>query len=405
MAKALVLPGLTSLLTASKAASSAAVRRTSSIKSIISPYLHGHKKDVEGAKEITNRLFRRYSAIVGLLFLIGSFTPANGAVSDSYSAGMSEDYGAVSYDTAMISDSDGYLTKVNPQTTIGDRSGSSEMLEHTVASGDTLSTIAASYGLKTATVLWANNLTDKSKLKVGQKLMIPPVDGVAHSIKKGETIDKVAKEYGVTVASIQKQNNLISAALPSAGQSIFIPGGKPIADTDTAPNVRNTPARIGTSGRVDVASVSTSDIGAGGAILPSSDDKPTGDRPFIFPTHGQLTQGFHAGHYAFDIGNRSQPPIWAAGDGVVVKAVSGCPTVSYGCGGGYGNHVIIDHGNGLQTLYGHMEYILVKVGDHVTQGQVVGKMGRTGNVRGATGIHLHFEVRLNGKKMLPSNYY
>lgn len=402
MAKAMSLSALTSFFNISRTASSAAVKRGSSIKSIITPYLHIHKKDVEGARDINNRLFRRYSAIVGLLFLVGSFTPANGATSDSYSAGMSEDYGAVSYDTAMISDSDGYLTKINPQTTIGDRSGMSDMLDHTVASGDTLSTIAASYGLKTATVLWANNLTDKSRLRVGQKLVIPPVDGVAHSIKKGETIEKVAKEYGVTVASIQKQNSLISAVLPAAGQSIFIPGGKPIADTDDT-TVRNTPARIGTSGRVQVAAVAPDD--AGGAILPSSDDKPVGDKPFIFPTHGQITQGFHAGHYAFDIGNRSQPPIWAAGDGVVVKAVTGCATVSYGCGGGYGNHVIIDHGNGLQTLYGHMEYLEVKVGDHVTQGQVIGKMGRTGNVRGATGIHLHFEVRLNGKKMTPSNYY
>ncbi len=71
----------------------------------------------------------------------------------------------------------------------------------------------------------------------------------------------------------------------------------------------------------------------------------------------------------------------------------------------YGNYIIIDHGNGLQTLYGHMEYLAVSQGDHVTQGQVIGKMGRTGNVRGRTGIHLHFEVRVNGVKKNPGAYF
>jgi murein DD-endopeptidase MepM/ murein hydrolase activator NlpD len=86
-------------------------------------------------------------------------------------------------------------------------------------------------------------------------------------------------------------------------------------------------------------------------------------------------------------------------EGTVIKASSG----TYG--GGYGNHVIIDNGNGIKTLYAHMEYLSVSVGDHVTQGQVIGKMGRTGNVRGRTGIHLHFEVIQNGVKKSPGNYF
>jgi murein DD-endopeptidase MepM/ murein hydrolase activator NlpD len=186
-----------------------------------------------------------------------------------------------------------------------------------------------------------------------------------------------------------RQNRLTSSTL-STGQEIYIPDGKPL--------VVDTPVRDAGSSRAGIRT-------DGGAILPRSTSGVSPGKVLIFPTRGKLTQGYHKGHYAFDIGDRSQPPIWAAGSGKVVKVVSGCAKVSYGCGGGYGNHVIIDHGNGLQTLYAHLEYVTVKDGDQVTQGDVIGKMGRSGNVRGATGIHLHFEVHLNGKKMVPSDYY
>jgi murein DD-endopeptidase MepM/ murein hydrolase activator NlpD len=132
---------------------------------------------------------------------------------------------------------------------------------------------------------------------------------------------------------------------------------------------------------------------------------PAESKLFIKPTRGNLIQGFHSGHYAYDIADRTQPPVWAAGPGKVVKVVNNCDRVSYGCGGGYGNHVIIDHGDGLQTLYAHLEKAYVNVDDQVTQGMVIGPMGRSGNVRGATGMHLHFEVRLNGKKQVPGDYY
>ena len=138
------------------------------------------------------------------------------------------------------------------------------------------------------------------------------------------------------------------------------------------------------------------------ANLPSV---PAEGKQFIKPTRGNLVQGYHSGHYAYDIGDRTQPPVWAAGKGSVTKVVNNCDRVSYGCGGGYGNHVIIDHGNGLTTLYSHLESVSVSVADYVSQGTVIGKMGRSGNVRGASGMHLHFEVRLNGKKESPGDYY
>ncbi len=98
--------------------------------------------------------------------------------------------------------------------------------------------------------------------------------------------------------------------------------------------------------------------------------------------------------------------ICASADGTVIRAVNGCPhdygkNGSCGCGGGYGNYCIIDHGNGYWTLYGHSEGITVSVGQTVKQGDVLGTVGSTGY---STGPHLHFEVRLNGVAMDPTNY-
>lgn len=322
--------------------------------------------------------------MVAVLFIVGSITPmAEGVYAGEY-VGYTIDTTAL--ESGILTDGEGYLTKMNPQTNQGDRSNMTDSLTHTVKSGETLSVIANGYGLKTNTVLWANGLANGNSIRVGQKLVIPPVDGVNHAVASGETIDKIAEKYKVDADAIRKQNGLLAADV-NAGDSVFIPGGKPLV----VEPVRTTPARVGTSSRAVAvgAPVALADSGA----------VPAGGAPFIFPTRGSITQGFHAGHYAFDIADSSKPPIWAAGAGTVIKASSGT------WGGGYGNHIIIDHGNGLHTLYAHMDYLSVGVGDVVSQGEVIGRMGNTGNVRGRTGIHLHFEVIKNGVKQVPSNYY
>ena len=125
---------------------------------------------------------------------------------------------------------------------------------------------------------------------------------------------------------------------------------------------------------------------------------PKGNKTLIFPTKGKITQGYHAGHYAIDIGDPTRPGVWAADGGKILK-------VGSGWSGGYGNHVIIDHGNGIQTLYAHLQKVYVTAGEAVEQGQVIGQMGNTGRVYGKTGIHLHFEVRVNGVKKYPGNYW
>ncbi|MBU6363270.1 MAG: M23 family metallopeptidase [Acidobacteria bacterium] len=117
---------------------------------------------------------------------------------------------------------------------------------------------------------------------------------------------------------------------------------------------------------------------------------------FTWPTSGQITSGFGPRwgrmHEGLDIAAPIGRPITAAKSGKVIVA---------GPSGGYGNLVVIDHGGGLSTAYGHQSRIAVAVGDVVTQGGLVGYVGSTGH---STGPHLHFEVRVNGAARNPLPY-
>jgi len=352
----------------------------------------------KSAKILTpkEKLFKSYALVLVGIFLIGSATPQNSYSASSGFVGEEPDLTGLelaTFDVPLITDQAGYISKINPQTESGDRSTMFGKLVHTVSSGETISVIANSYGLKTKTVLWENGLSETSKIRAGDKLIIPPVDGVSHSVKKGQDIKKIAGLYSVNADSIIKQNGLSADSALVTDQVIYIPGGKPLVEQAPRVIVRN--ANTGTSSRSNIGS--TTKVKGGDIGSPSADEPAVG-KTLIMPTKAVLTQGYRAGHYALDLANPSKPPIWAAADGVVVKASSGT------WGGGYGNHIIVDHGNGMKTLYAHLEYLSVSVGDSVTQGQVIGKMGRTGNVRGRTGIHLHFEVMVNGKKKNPYSY-
>jgi murein DD-endopeptidase MepM/ murein hydrolase activator NlpD len=128
-----------------------------------------------------------------------------------------------------------------------------------------------------------------------------------------------------------------------------------------------------------------------------------GDGTFIRPVPGPITSTFGyrtdpvtgatAYHAGLDFGAPCGTPIKAAGTGVILTAALNS--------GGYGNMTLINHGNGLSTLYGHQSSIIVSTGQSVTQGQVIGYVGSTGK---STGCHLHFEVRVGGNPVDPSGY-
>ncbi len=122
-------------------------------------------------------------------------------------------------------------------------------------------------------------------------------------------------------------------------------------------------------------------------------------KPNLMPTTGKITSGFgyrknpfgrgREFHSGIDIGNNSGTKIKAAGSGVVTFA---------GYNSGYGRYLIISHGYGYQSVYGHNRKLLVKVGDKVKKGQIISEMGSSGR---STGPHLHFEIKLNGNPIDP----
>lgn len=118
----------------------------------------------------------------------------------------------------------------------------------------------------------------------------------------------------------------------------------------------------------------------------------------IRPVSGIVTSRFGArwgrSHKGIDIGAPQGTPIYAAASGTVTLS-------EYGYGGGYGNHVIISHGNGVSTVYAHCTSLLVEEGEYVSQGQEIATVGSTGS---STGNHLHLEIRVNGVAQNPQNY-
>lgn len=238
-----------------------------------------------------------------------------------------------------------------------------------VQPGDTIGTIAETFAISANTILWENRLGDRDYIRPGDKLTILPLNGVSHQVKDGESLDAIAKKYNAEADKILEYNKLASADNIREADILIVPDGR----------VPPPPAPIRTAGTAQFAS--TGPVPAS-APLDSS-------HQLQWPTPGRrINQYFTWRHSGIDI-DTDRSPIYAAESGVVAR------TNVAGWGGGYGLHVVISHGDGLQTLYGHMNQIFVKPGQSVERGQTIGISGCTGR---CTGDHLHFEVILGGKR-------
>lgn len=266
--------------------------------------------------------------------------------------------------------------EIQPFTQYSDKPRA-EITEYTIEAGDTLSTVANKFGVSLDTIIWANPnklKNEKSKIKPGDVLQIPPVTGVVHVVKSGETIYSIAKKYSADAQTIVDYSfntftNDETFAL-AIGQQLVVPDG---VMPDVKPVSPTTP----------LARVMTPDAGAVSA---------TGS--WLWPASGRLTQGYKSWHKAIDIANQGGGPIVAADSGVVI--VSGWVDNT-----GYGNRVVIDHGNGFKTLYAHLSRVAVQTGQRVNRGDKLGDMGSTGR---STGTHLHFEIRTSSGNANPSTY-
>lgn len=262
-----------------------------------------------------------------------------------------------------------------------------EALEYAVKPGDNISKIAHKYGLKVSSLLWANKLTSRETLQVGQDIIIPPVDGIYYDVQESDTLGELVKAHEADMTKVLAYNSFDGNQTIKVGQTVFIPGAQKLFVAPREAVVAAQPVRQTTTSQAPSRPASTGSATVGSLGI-----------SILRPTKGTLTQGYHGGHYALDIANSPNTPIYASADGVVITSKDGW---NYG----YGNYVIIDHGNGIQTLYGHMNSRALSVGDSVKKGQLVGRMGNTGRVFGPTGVHLHFELRVNGRKVNPNNYF
>jgi len=248
-----------------------------------------------------------------------------------------------------------------------------DVIKYTVQPGDNVSNIADNFGVSADSILWANGKLEDNPdmLSVGQVLNIPPVSGVLVTVQSGDTVKSLATKYKPPKATVdQLIENIVSSEFNqerhdlagsdytlTVGQFLMIPGGyKPYV-----PRV----------------------VTAYSGPIPATAAKGTGS--FGWPVSGRITQKYWTRHPGLDIGAPTGTPVYAADSGYVVSA--GWSNV------GYGNMILINHGNGYLTRYAHLSSLNVEVGDSVKKGQMIGRVGSTGN---STGPHLHFEIIRGG---------
>ncbi len=268
-----------------------------------------------------------------------------------------------------------------------------DVLTYTVQKGDNLFGIADNFGLKPETILWGNfNVLEDNPhvLLPDQVLNILPVNGTYHQWNEGESLQAVADFYRVDPNEIiEYPGNNMDVALfdlnnPAIepGSWLIVPNGwRALKDWGPPTITRSNPASARYYGPGHCGSIYEGPVGVG---------------TFVWPTTSRLISGYTynpAIHPAIDIGGSLGNAIFATDSGVVVYA----GWSNYG----YGNLLVIDHGNGWQSAYAHLVSLNVGCGQGVFQGSVIGGLGSTGN---SSGPHLHFELVFNGAKVNPMDF-
>jgi murein DD-endopeptidase MepM/ murein hydrolase activator NlpD len=232
---------------------------------------------------------------------------------------------------------------------------------YTVKRGDSISRIAANHAISMDAVIASNNISNARRLREGETLRIPNMDGIPYTVKKGDTFSKVSKSMGVPLDAILDANDIQSDSV-AVGTVLFIPGAK----------------------------------------MRAEDLKLALGELFIYPVKGRLSSpygwrddpisGVRRYHAALDL---------AAGMGTPVKASMDGKVSMVGYNATYGNYIIINHNNSYQTMYAHLNVTSVKQGDSVLQGSKIGEVGSTGY---STGPHLHFAIYKSGRAVNPLEF-
>jgi murein DD-endopeptidase MepM/ murein hydrolase activator NlpD len=232
---------------------------------------------------------------------------------------------------------------------------------YTLQKGDRLSGVASKFNITLGTMISFNNIKNVRKVGLGTTLVIPNTDGVLYTVAKGDSLSGIARNNKVDYEQILEANQL-STPVVIPGQRVFLPG----------------------------ATLSTWDL------------KQASGELFIYPVRGYITSRFgtrrdpftgaRSFHNGIDIANALGTTVHASMAGTVTDT---------GYNSSYGNYIVISHGGGFQTLYGHLKGFLVKTGEDVSQGQPIGLMGSTGY---STGSHTHFSIFKWNRAQNPLNY-
>jgi murein DD-endopeptidase MepM/ murein hydrolase activator NlpD len=292
----------------------------------------------------------------------------------------------------------------------------------TVASGETVESIARKYGVPASAIMQTNGFRDGASLRPGQRVVIPryvsasasrapaPQASAAprtaenvHIVEPGETIMGIAHRHGVSVTALARANNIKPYAKIAVGEHLRIPGNRAVAARPAAPapkvaQPQTVPAEKVASAPVQNARIATPETHATTESVTRTAEAAGGIPSFRWPVKGRIIAGFgprpNGGQNdGINLAVPEGTPIKAADDGVVAYAGNELK--------GYGNLVLIRHANGFVSAYANASELMVKRGDTIKRGQVIAHAGQTGNV---TSPQLHFEIRKGSTPVDPTKY-
>lgn len=277
---------------------------------------------------------------------------------------------------------------------------------HLIASGDTVYGIAQRYGVSTRALIDWNSLRPPYRLTIGERLRLPESRG--YVVQPGDTIYAISDRFGVDRSALVRANNMRAPYAIQVGQRLQIPAGSAAPPSPSPVQTASVPVQRTVLPPPAAARVP----GTPSPVATRPPAEPAPPRPattiaipppraasgFIWPVEGRLLSSFGAKdnglhNDGINIAAPRGAPVLAADNGVVAYAGQEIR--------GFGNLLLIKHDGGLITAYAHTDTLLVKRGDTVTRGQVIGKVGTTGGVETP---QLHFEVRQGTRAVDPKLY-
>jgi murein DD-endopeptidase MepM/ murein hydrolase activator NlpD len=279
-----------------------------------------------------------------------------------------------------------------PLTSIGGGQGAGSAGVHTVQKGDTVYRISERYRVDMPAIISVNSLSAPYLLDVGQRLQLPPPN--KYEVRRGDTLYGISRLFAVTQTEIARLNNLHSPYTLKTGQILNLPSGAEkqpqritVASNRSAPKAASVPVTP-----VSVSKAAPRQESYIPAKLPSSPGK------FMTPVPGKLVSSYGAKkdglhNDGINIAAPRGTPVKTAADGQVVYAGNALK--------GYGNLILVKHGGGYLTAYGHLGRIMVKKGEMLKKGQTLGTVGTSGQV---SSPQLHFEIRKGTTALNPQQY-